>query len=178
MARCGQSNVRNYFTILRWLLPPDGLGAVASELGGALSSGMASSFLRALADRSVNAGFALSSCVGGVAAPTLTGSGGNIMPSAFSRANIPATFPIGTLISRDTPLKRALNCTLSLSIVRLRVAPLLMLSTISLFFTYSIGTRVVASTRTLRYGVKPQSQHHSKMARRRYGLVEISLTGD
>ena len=57
------------------------------------------------------------------------------------------------LTSRETPLKRAENWISSLLIVRLRVAFGLTLSTISPFFTYSIGTRVRSSTRTLRYGV-------------------------
>ena len=65
------------------------------------------------------------------------------------------------LTSRETPLKRAENLISSLLTVRLRVALRLTLSTISPFFTYSIGTRVRSSTRTLRYGVYPQSEHHS-----------------
>ena len=69
------------------------------------------------------------------------------------------------LTSRETPLKRAENWISSLLIVRLRVALTLTLSTISPFFTYSIGTRVFASTFTERYGVKLLSEHHSWIAR-------------
>ncbi len=54
------------------------------------------------------------------------------------------------LTSRDTPLKRAENWISSLLMVRLRVALRLTLSTISPFFTNSIGMRVRSSTRTLR----------------------------
>src|SRR5687768_8050080 len=82
-------------------------------------------------------------------------------PCPFSRAKMPWTRSTGTLTSRDTPLKRAENWISSLLIVRLRVALRLTFSTISPFFTYSIGTLVRSSTRTLRYGVKPQSEHHS-----------------
>src|SRR5256885_3201292 len=82
-------------------------------------------------------------------------------PCPFSRAKMPCTRSTGMLTSRETPLNRAENWISSLLIVRLRVALRLTLSTISPFFTYSIGTRVRSSTRTLRYGVNPQSEHHS-----------------
>src|SRR5881394_3971393 len=82
-------------------------------------------------------------------------------PCPFSRAKIPCTRSTGMLTSRDTPLKRAENWISSLLMVRLRVALRLTLRTISPFFTYSIGMRVRSSTRTLRYGVNPQSEHHS-----------------
>ena len=55
---------------------------------------------------------------------------------------MPVTALIGTETSCDTPEKRALNCTQSLSIVRRRVAVALMLSTISPFLTNAVGTRV------------------------------------
>src|SRR5207248_363485 len=82
-------------------------------------------------------------------------------PCPFSRAKIPCTRSTGMLTSRETPLKRAENWISSLLIVRLRVALRLTFRTISPFFTYSIGMRVRSSTRTLRYGVYPQSEHHS-----------------
>src|SRR5206468_4951934 len=47
------------------------------------------------------------------------------------------------------------------------------LSTISLFFTYSSGTRTLASTYTATYGVKPLSVHQSCSARIRYGRVLV-----
>src|SRR5258708_33601236 len=71
-------------------------------------------------------------------------------PWPFSRAKIPWTRSTGMLTSRDTPLKRAENWISSLLIVRLRVALRLTFNTISPFFTYSTGTRVRSSTRTLR----------------------------
>src|SRR6476661_8575895 len=87
---------------------------------------------------------------------------------------MPDTALIGTATSCDAPLKRAVNCTQSLSTVSLRVAPRLMLSTISPFFTNAAGTRVCALTFTARYGVRPLSAHHSQMARIRYGLADCS----
>ena len=70
-------------------------------------------------------------------------------------------------ITGDTPLKRAVNCTRSLSMVSRRVAPELILRTISPFLTYAAGTRVSPLTLTARYGVSPLSAHHSQMARMR-----------
>jgi hypothetical protein len=52
--------------------------------------------------------------------------------------------------------------------VSLRVAPRLMLSTISPFLTNAAGTRVCAFTHR-EVGVRPLSAHHSQMARIRYG---------
>ena len=52
-----------------------------------------------------------------------------------------------------------------------------MLSTISLFFTYSIGTCTRASTNTAMYGVKPLSVHQSCSARIRYGRVDVPAVG-
>ena len=47
------------------------------------------------------------------------------------------------------------------------------LRTISLFFTYSFGTRTASSTKTAMYGVKPLSVHQSCRARMRYGRVDV-----
>jgi len=63
---------------------------------------------------------------------------------------MPDTALIGTETSCDTPEKRALNWTNSLSIVSRRVAVALMLRTISPFLTNAAGTRVRASTFTAR----------------------------
>src|SRR4029434_5924359 len=87
---------------------------------------------------------------------------------------MPDTALIGTATSCDVPEKRAEKRTQSLSIVRRRVAELLMLRTISPFFTNAAGTRVCAFTLTARYGVRPLSAHHSQMARTRYGLADCS----
>src|SRR4030095_7426008 len=87
---------------------------------------------------------------------------------------MPDTALIGTATSCDVPEKRAERRTQSLSIVRRRVAELLMLRTISPFFTNAAGTRVCAFTLTARYGVRPLSAHHSQMARTRYGLADCS----
>src|SRR5215470_15964455 len=87
---------------------------------------------------------------------------------------MPDTALIGTATSCDVPEKRAENCTQSLSIVSRRVAELLMLRTISPFFTNAAGTRVCAFTLTARYGVEPLSAHHSQMARTRYGFADCS----
>src|SRR5689334_3401638 len=126
-----------YFTILRRVRPAaGGLGGSASA--SRLATGMAGAATRA------------------AGASTVKNA-----PCPFSRAKMPCTRSTGMLTSRDTPLKRAENWISSLLIVRLRVALRLTFSTISPFFTYSIGTRVRSSTRTLRYGVYPQSEHHS-----------------
>src|ERR1700682_4274474 len=90
---------------------------------------------------------------------------------------MPVTAIIGTATSCDAPLKRAVNCTHSLSIVSLRVAVELTLSTISPFLTKLIGTRVCAFTLTARYGESALSAHHSQMARIRYGLADCSDMG-
>src|SRR6185295_13482285 len=100
----------------------------------------------------------------------------NESPWPVSLAKIPPTELIGTEISRDTPANLAENCSRSLPILRLRVASGLTFSTISPFLTYSIGTLVVSSTLTAMYGVRPLSQHHSKIARIRYGVVDVSFT--
>src|SRR5207237_3561839 len=84
---------------------------------------------------------------------------------------------IGTATSCEVPLKRAVNCTHSLSIVSRRVAPRLMLSTISPFFTNAAGTRVWPLTLTAIYGVNPLSAHHSQIARIRYGFADCSDMG-
>src|SRR5262245_15146904 len=85
---------------------------------------------------------------------------------------MPATAVIGTDTSRETPLNRAENCIKSFPILRLRVASALILRTISPLRTNSSGTRVLASTLTATYGVRPLSSHHSQMARIRYGVVD------
>ena len=61
-----------------------------------------------------------------------------------------STAAIGTETSCDDPLNRAVNWIHSLSIVSLRVAVALMLSTISPFLTNAAGTRVLSLTRTAR----------------------------
>src|SRR5438094_10357209 len=108
--------------------------------------------------------------VGAVAASSdATGSAvtANANPYPVSLANIPDIVAVGTETSCDTPLKRAVNCTRSLSMVSRRVAPELILRTISPFLTYAAGTRVSPLTLTARYGVSPLSAHHSQMARMR-----------
>src|SRR5687767_15506352 len=53
-----------------------------------------------------------------------------------------------------------------------------MFSTISPFLTNSCGTLTPASASTAIYGVRPESAHHSWIARIRYGLVETSAMLD
>ena len=57
---------------------------------------------------------------------------------------------MGTATSCELPLKRAVKWIHSLSMVSLRVAVDVMLSTISPFFTNAAGTRVCPLTRTAR----------------------------
>src|SRR6185369_2915038 len=83
------------------------------------------------------------------------------------------TWSTGTAISREVPPKRALNSISSLPSFSAVVASKPMLSTISLFFTYSVGTCTLASTNTAMYGVKPLSVHQSCSARIRYGRVDV-----
>src|SRR3954469_18205975 len=85
------------------------------------------------------------------------------------------TWSTGTTISRDVPPKRALNSISSLPSLSAVVASKPMLSTISLFFTYSVGTCTLTSTNTATYGVKPLSVHQSCSARIRYGRVEVPV---
>src|SRR5450755_3406014 len=80
---------------------------------------------------------------------------------------------MGTAISRDVPPKRALNSISSLPSFSALVASKPTLSTISLFFTYSLGTCTCSSTNTAMYGVKPLSVHQSWRARIRYGRVDV-----
>src|SRR4030095_11740329 len=87
---------------------------------------------------------------------------------------MPDTAFSGTDTSCETPLKRAAKWIHSFSMVSLRVAVVLMLRTISPFFTNEVGTRVCAFTLTARYGVRPLSAHHSQMARTRYGFAGFS----
>ena len=63
---------------------------------------------------------------------------------------MPETALIGTATSCDAPLKRAVNWIHSLSMVSLRVAVVLTLSTISPFLTNAAGTRVCSLTLTAR----------------------------
>src|SRR5438309_4159274 len=88
---------------------------------------------------------------------------------------MPITWSTGTTMSREVPPKRALNSIVSLPSLSAVVASKPMLSTISLFFTYSTGTCTLASTNTATYGVKPLSVHQSCSARIRYGRVEVPL---
>src|SRR5436190_23876427 len=83
------------------------------------------------------------------------------------------TWSIGTTISRELPPKRALNSIVSLPSFRALVASKPTLRTISLFLTYSFGTRTASSTKTAMYGVKPLSVHQSCRARIRYGRVDV-----
>src|SRR6186997_268727 len=83
------------------------------------------------------------------------------------------TWSIGTTISRELPPKRALNSIVSLPSFRALVASKPTLRTISLFLTYSLGTRTASSTKTAMYGVKPLSVHQSCRARIRYGRVDV-----
>src|SRR5881394_1275621 len=133
----GSAEAGAYFTIFRRVRP------AAGGLGGSASASPAEALWR------------------GAAARAAGGSTVKNAPWPFSRAKIPWTRSTGMLTSRDTPLKRAENWISSLLIVRLRVALRLTFNTISPFFTYSTGMRVRSSTRTLRYGVNPQSEHHS-----------------
>src|SRR5436853_7744257 len=87
------------------------------------------------------------------------------------------TWSTGTTISRDVPPKRAVNSIGSLPSLSAVVASKPMLSTISLFFTYSVGTCTPASTNTAMYGVKPLSVHQSCNARMRYGRVDEPVAG-
>src|SRR5262249_14806836 len=121
---------------------------------------------RALSDE----GVAEALPAGAVAASSdATGSAATVKanPYPVSLAKTPETALIGTDTSCEAPLKRAVNWMRSLSMVSRRVAPALMLSTISPFFTNDGGTRVFRSTLTARYGVRPLSAHHSQMARTR-----------
>jgi hypothetical protein len=72
----------------------------------------------------------------------------NAIPCPFSRAYTATTRSSGTKTSRATPLKRAWKLIESLAICRRLVARADTLSTISPFFTNSIGTRTVSSTAT------------------------------
>src|SRR5438445_12313437 len=83
------------------------------------------------------------------------------------------TWSTGTTISREVPPKRALNSIVSLPSLSALVASKPTFSTISLFFTYSVGTCTRASTNTAMYGVKPLSVHQSCSARIRYGRVDV-----
>src|SRR5690242_4251983 len=87
------------------------------------------------------------------------------------------TWSTGTMISREVPPKRALNSMRSLPSLSAVVASKPMFSTISLFFTYSVGTCTLASTNTAMYGVNPLSVHQSCSARMRYGRVEEPVAG-
>src|SRR3954451_16893944 len=81
------------------------------------------------------------------------------------------------MISREVPPKRALNSISSLPSFKAVVASKPMLSTISLFLTYSVGTCTLASTNTAMYGVNPLSVHQSCSARIRYGRVDEPAEG-
>src|SRR6266705_1239930 len=75
--------------------------------------------------------------------------------------------------SLATPEKRAVHSMSSFPICRRLAATGPTLITISPLRTYSIGTRVLASTTTVMWGVEPLSTHHSYTARNRYGLVDL-----
>src|SRR5205085_10275114 len=76
-------------------------------------------------------------------------------------------------MSRELPPKRALNSIVSLPSLSALVASKPTFRTISLFFTYSLGTCTCSSTKTAMYGVKPLSVHQSCSARIRYGRVDV-----